>query len=1191
MAIIPTPQNDQQPQSVKDGLFTRIGRTFDSFVGKVFRTRNQQLIGPDGSKLDNPELMEKANLLGEKIYHAYVLGRLNFMQQTDGVSDETLAMRKEYWKWAVTEPALEAAIWAKLLKVLSNKLVIQPASKSPYDKAVAAWVKDCIIRSAGGIRKILEQVFYHGIVWGNVLCEPLWKVSESPEWKAMFPHGYYTLKDVTARDPADYRLEIDGHRNVIGVWTTKTNEWFPPSYFIRWANRPIYGNPAGTSGVRSSRRACMIIKAAQTYRSIYLEQFGLPMMKGKYNRNDAEGYDIANAAIQRARSMGYILLPDNVDLEAMQIATRGESEYQEAIEDNRKEVFLAQTGSYLFAMEGDTSDGAGNSETHKSTLDLSVWYLTSIAEELLNDQIIPWLVQLNCYNAALPRSSLGGVDDSDLKPTLEKYTGLYNLGLPLDVDEMYEVFNVAPPSSPEKALKKIDGQQQQLPMPSQGIGSMFSADAPAGVPLIQQTKNYTCGPVALQFALKQFNQDNGLTEDLIANELGSTPSGGTNPADLTRVARQYGLDALPARQMSIAEMREFCEAGKLVITPIQTGGSPESRISSQEGHYVVVKSVDNDSGLVGYFDPATSNQTEWVPINHFVSNWHDRDENGKLYSRFGIVLSSKEKQDKGYGFCPICGSPGIQRERRPNGDTLCENGHKCPSNSYQTSQSFSQFDAGPHKFACVMVIPDPNVDPNSWKQSFIRAAAGQIQDEIDVNDLADIGIEDDLHITVLYGCQDTDQQSVEASLSILPPFKITFGQLFVLTPDNKPGCEVLAVRVYGQGLEDLHYKLKSELAVETTYPDFTGHMTLAYLKAGTAQKYLSEPNLSLLLGEVGMVESVIFSQTDGERVQIDLGGVGLLPALDDDSLEDSPGDEFSAGDGITNPVNHEIAIAGPDGRNVAKLLRQAKQSGIDVLYDICQTAFARKFTPDGGGPLLFNDEERELLQMALQETISAASLLGQSAVWLRYMRDEEANSPDRHAEESPFSVFDASVKPLQPIQAIEYFKSLIPVLKVAPSFDLNMRRQSFTLAAATEKTLLRSIHDALVKHLVDGKANGTPDIQALLDRSGVTPRNPQYAEMVFRTNMMDAYTQSQSETMRDPQIQEAFPVWRYDGIDDGRQGEDHGPKFGKYFPSSASFAEVRGKRPFNCRCSPRPVHWSEWERLQEQGAKLEHIWE
>ena len=32
-----------------------------------------------------------------------------------------------------------------------------------------------------------------------------------------------------------------------------------------------------------------------------------------------------------------------------------------------------------------------------------------------------------------------------------------------------------------------------------------------------------------------------------------------------------------------------------------------------------------------------------------------------------------------YGFCPMCGAPGFSRERRPNGDDVCERGHKYPS--------------------------------------------------------------------------------------------------------------------------------------------------------------------------------------------------------------------------------------------------------------------------------------------------------------------------------------------------------------------------------------------------------------------------------------------------------------------------------------------------------------------------------
>lgn len=32
-----------------------------------------------------------------------------------------------------------------------------------------------------------------------------------------------------------------------------------------------------------------------------------------------------------------------------------------------------------------------------------------------------------------------------------------------------------------------------------------------------------------------------------------------------------------------------------------------------------------------------------------------------------------------YGYCPRCGAPGKARERRPNGNDICEAGHEYPS--------------------------------------------------------------------------------------------------------------------------------------------------------------------------------------------------------------------------------------------------------------------------------------------------------------------------------------------------------------------------------------------------------------------------------------------------------------------------------------------------------------------------------
>lgn len=38
----------------------------------------------------------------------------------------------------------------------------------------------------------------------------------------------------------------------------------------------------------------------------------------------------------------------------------------------------------------------------------------------------------------------------------------------------------------------------------------------------------------------------------------------------------------------------------------------------------------------------------------------------------------------GYGFCPTCYSPGVQRDRRICGDDECQNGHTYPSSESLT---------------------------------------------------------------------------------------------------------------------------------------------------------------------------------------------------------------------------------------------------------------------------------------------------------------------------------------------------------------------------------------------------------------------------------------------------------------------------------------------------------------------------
>lgn len=45
--------------------------------------------------------------------------------------------------------------------------------------------------------------------------------------------------------------------------------------------------------------------------------------------------------------------------------------------------------------------------------------------------------------------------------------------------------------------------------------------------------------------------------------------------------------------------------------------------------------------------------------------------------RINAILALANEDDiSPYGFCPICGEPGTTRERRPNGDDACANGHR-----------------------------------------------------------------------------------------------------------------------------------------------------------------------------------------------------------------------------------------------------------------------------------------------------------------------------------------------------------------------------------------------------------------------------------------------------------------------------------------------------------------------------------
>lgn len=293
----------------------------------------------------------------------------------------------------------------------------------------------------------------------------------------------------------------------------------------------------------------------------------------------------------------------------------------------------------------------------------------------------------------------------------------------------------------------------------------------------------------------------------------------------------------------------------------------------------------------------------------------------------------------------------------------------------------------------------------------------------------------------------------------------------------------------------------------------------------------------------------------------------------------------------------DVALAGKDGAAAKELLRAAQQQGMHVLHLVCGDAFGRLRTAmvKGGKPVaLFTDAERQRVADALAATNATADLLGRSRVRERQRRAIAVQGLHKLADEQPFSTFAETgpLKPLPPARAIEYFKKLVPTLADDPDFVERQERTGFTMAVATEETLLEKAKGIILEALKSGSSTdiAAADIRELLESVGVAPRNPQYSEMVVRTSMMRAYNEGAMHEMRDPDVQSTFPAWRYAAITDVRARPHHAARNGKLYPSSVDFATVRGTDAsdvINCRCSFIPV--SRFE-IEDDGLEVESTW-
>ncbi len=423
---------------------------------------------------------------------------------TDGVGGRVSSAMRRQFRGMVKEPTVKAALLDKVLSVAALDLSTNPGGDTEKDDQAAEFGLHFVNRISGGqfglrgLPALAECVLLPGLIDGYSVCERTYDIEDRGKWKGKAILDRLTSLD-TSLDTGVVDLEIDQFNHVTGIVGKRGNygKRWDPQAFVIWRHLSIFNNPAGMSDCRAAIRAAWLIDASWKFRAIHLEKYTSPMLKGTYTDPGAQK-DQLEAALERAKASTWLSVPAGALVEAIQLSQRGTADYQAAIDDLSREVFLGFSGGTLQNLEGLTAGGRGNTKVHKATADIRKWHLSSNIECVINTQILPDGIDLNFVGAAYPIASTGGIDDSEMATSLAVDVGLNrDLRLKLSRKDLYKRYGRPEPLDAEDTLEPA-----AAPAPG---GAPFAEPANAVVREGDKTTPAAGVPATVPF------RDNGLT--------------------------------------------------------------------------------------------------------------------------------------------------------------------------------------------------------------------------------------------------------------------------------------------------------------------------------------------------------------------------------------------------------------------------------------------------------------------------------------------------------------------------------------------------------------------------------------------------------------------------------------------------------------------------------------------------------
>lgn len=370
------------------------------------------------------ELDRWASKTVERLRSSLTSGRLRLLPYLDNGQDETEEIRNEYPKM-LREAVIKSGFLTKTLSVASQDVQITAVHRdNPREQEAAEFVRHALQRLKGGTLGLAWSVLSGMLIRGWSVAEKTFQVESEGRWA-----GKWLWK--TIKSKSNVLLDVDEFRNVRGVASKlEPGRTWDPNGFVVASYLGLDSNPFGMSDFRAAYRPYWLKDTAWRLRGVFLEKYSAgPMLKGVYSSADQQA--ALESALEDAKASTWVSVPVGALVDSIDLGTRGTADFKEAILDCDREMLISIVGAYLQILEGQIANGRGDTGVHRETSELFQWLLAALLTQILNEQLIPELIEVNFAGVTPPHASLGAINDAALAASLAVDRGLQQMGFKL----------------------------------------------------------------------------------------------------------------------------------------------------------------------------------------------------------------------------------------------------------------------------------------------------------------------------------------------------------------------------------------------------------------------------------------------------------------------------------------------------------------------------------------------------------------------------------------------------------------------------------------------------------------------------------------------------------------------------------------------------------------------------------------